>query len=46
MMLELREEGRRMGMGAASTRRGPQPFIGARGAGAASMVGHEGAGYT
>jgi hypothetical protein len=31
VMLELREEGRRMGMGAARTRRGPQPFIGAGG---------------
>jgi hypothetical protein len=47
-MLELGEEGRRMGTGAARTGRGPRPFIGVdggRGA-AASMAGHEGAGYT
>jgi hypothetical protein len=31
VVLELREEGRRMGTGAERTGRGPQPFIGARG---------------
>jgi hypothetical protein len=31
VMLEFREEGRRAGMGAARTGRGPQPFIGAGG---------------
>jgi hypothetical protein len=31
VMLELGEEGRRMGMGATRTGQGPQPFIGAGG---------------
>jgi hypothetical protein len=51
VMLALREEGRRAGMGAARIGRGPQPFIGAGGRRrwrrrAASMAGHDGVGYT
>jgi hypothetical protein len=48
-MLELKEEGRRAGMGAARTGRGPRLFIvleGGGGVGAASIAAHEGVSYT
>jgi hypothetical protein len=49
VLLKLGEEGRRVGIVAARTGRGPQPLKGPEGGGgtgATSMAGHEGTDYT